>query len=132
MNNKHIGELKIVHEGSLINYRDSTDDLIFERINELTLNFKKYSIDVHESTIKLQEDGTLKIECWFYNDKLFNAYKHKDKILTLEVKGILVDVKDKSKIFPYSQTYKKYKFISVQGSFEYDGHWVYILRPYLF
>lgn len=131
MKNRHIGELKIVNEDSLMNYKGSTDDLILERTNELTFNFKEYSIDVHESVIKLQEDGTLKITCCFYNDKLFNAYKHKDKILTLEVKGMLVDVKNKSKIFPYSQTYKKYKFISVQGSFDCDGHWIYILKPCL-
>lgn len=131
MKNRHIGELKIVNEYSLMNYKGSTDDLIFERANELTLNFKKYSIDVHESVIKLQEDGTLKIKCYFYNDKLFNAYKHKDKILTLEVKGMLVNVRNDSKMFPYSQIYKKYKFISVQGSFNCDGHWIYILKPCL-
>ena len=100
MKNRHIDELKIVNEYSLMNYKGSTDDLILERTNELTFNFKKYSIDVHESVIKLQEDGTLKIECCFYNDKLFNAYKHKDKILTLEVKGVLVDVKKQIKDIP--------------------------------
>ena len=131
MKNRHIGELKIVNEDSFMDYKCSTDDLIFNRTTKLIFNFKKHSIDVQGSVIKLQEDGTLKIECGFYNDKLFNAYRHKDKILTLEVKGILADINDTSKLFPYSQTYKKYKFISVQGSFECDGYWIYILRPCL-
>lgn len=132
MKNRHIGELKIVNERSLMNYKSSVDDLIFDRTNELTFNFKNYSIDVHESAIKLRADKTIEIECWFYNDNLFTAYKNKDKVVTLEVKGMLVNAKDSSKIFPYLQTYRKYKIVSVQGSFECDGHWIYILRPYLF
>lgn len=132
MKNRHIGELKVVHENSLMNYSGSIDDLIFERVTELTFNFKKYPIDVHESIVKLRADGTIEIECCFYNDKLFTAYKHKDKILTLEVKGTLVDAKNNSKILPYLQTYKKYKFVSMQGSFDVDNNWVYILKPCLF
>ena len=98
----------------------------------MTFNFKKYSIDVHESIVKLRADGTIEIECCFYNDKLFNAYKNKDKIMILEVKGILVNIKDVSKMFPFLQTYKKYKFVSAQGSFECDDkHWIYILKPCL-
>lgn len=131
MNHKHVGELKIIDDKSFMNYKGLVDDLIFDRTNELTFNFKKYSIDIHESIVELQEDGTIKIECLFYNNKLYNAYKHKDKIVTLEVKGMLVNINDKSKMFPYLQIYKKYKFMSVQGSFEYDGHWIYILKPCL-
>lgn len=52
--------------------------------------------------------------------------------MILEVKGILVNIKDVSKMFPFLQTYKKYKFVSVQGSFECDDkHWIYILKPCL-
>lgn len=132
MKNRHIGELKIANEGNLMNYKGSTDNLIFDRINELTFNFKKYSIDVHECIVKLQADGTIRIECCLYDNKLFNSYKNKDKIMILEVKGILVNIKDVSKMFPFLKTYKKYKFVSVQGSFECDDkHWIYILKPCL-
>lgn len=86
MKNRHIGELKIANEGNLMNYKGSTDNLIFDRINELTFNFKKYSIDVHECIVKLQADGTIRIECCLYDNKLFNSYKNKDKIMILEVK----------------------------------------------
>lgn len=111
MKNRHIGELKVVHENSLMNYSGSIDDLIFERVTELTFNFKKYSIDVHESIVKLRADGTIEIECCFYNDKLFTAYKHKDKILTLEVKGTLVDAK--KTIQRYSHICKHTKSINL-------------------
>lgn len=131
MKDRHIGDLKIISEGSFMNYNGSTNDLIFDRTNELTFNFKKYSIDVHESTVTLQADKTIKIECWFYNDKLFTAYKNRDKLMTLEIKGTLINAKNSSKIFPCLQTYKKYRIVSVQGSFECDKHWVYILKPCL-
>lgn len=132
MKNRHIGELKIVNEGNLMNYKGSTDGLIFDGTNELTFNFKKYSIDVHECIVKLQADGTIRIECCLYDNKLFNSYKNKDKIMILEVKGVLINIKDISKMFSFSQTYKKYKFVSVQCSFECDDkHWIYILKPCL-
>ena len=132
MKNKHIGELKIFHEKSLFNYKEDVNDLILDRVYELTLYFKNYSIDIHEVDVELMNNGDIKIDCCFYNDLLLDAYKNKNKIFLIEEKGCLVNPKDHSKMLNYIRTYKKYKMKSVSGGSEYNKHWVYTLKPCLF
>ena len=62
MKNKHISELKVFHTNTLMNYKDSLEKFVFDRITELTINFKNYSIDINECYIELLENGYLKID----------------------------------------------------------------------
>lgn len=131
MKNRHIGNFRLFNEDFLVSYKGNVDEVIFERITELTIYFKKYSINIYECCIHITNSGNIKIKCYSYAPKLFDAFKSNDKILMIEEKGNAVDPKNCSELLRYMRIYKKYKIISVSGGSSTEDIWTYTLKPCL-